>query len=115
MNGKLIKELAEEFECDKQTISKILKAANIDCHLNEKQKKSREVICLDKNDNYIASFNSLSDAARWIKEQTNSCAEVKHIVSNITRVLKNERKSAYSFHWKEVENQNRWIPFKSKE
>ena len=55
------------------------------------EKLEKPVDQFDKNGNYIRSFKSLDDAAKFLNK-TNS--------SNICKVCKGERKTAYGYIWK---------------
>lgn len=101
LSGKLVKELAQEFECSKDTISQALKLANVDSKINGKKNLRKSVIAIDKNNNIINSFTSYTDAAKWLyNNQYTTCTDWDNIAANIGRVVSGKRKTAYGLIWK---------------
>lgn len=113
LDGKLIKDLAEEFECCVDTISKAIVSAGLKSNNNGVQARSRKVIMIDKDtEESLQTFNSLSNAAQWLIDNGITSAQTKHIVSCISKVLKGERQTAYEYKWKEGPmDYNRRTPF----
>lgn len=111
LNGKLIKDLAQEFECCEDTIAKAVATAGLKTTINSNQKRSRKVLMLDKNtEEKIQSFDSLSDAAQWLLDNGKTTAQLKHIVSCISKVLNGERQTAYKYKW--VEDNMDYVRYK---
>lgn len=62
-----------------------------------KDNRKKSVICVEEE----ISFESRSEAARWILEQGYSSDEIKGINSNIGRAIRCSIR-AYGFHWNEI-------------
>lgn len=104
LSGKLIEELAEEFECCKDTIANALNLANIDTHLNAYKKSIKGIIAEDFSGNVIQVFSSHSEAAKWLQDNGYSKGTDRdNIVAAIGRVANGKRKSAYGMNWKNIE------------
>lgn len=104
LSGKLVKELAKEYECTTDTISKALKLANINSTKNGHQSIRKKVIGIDKQNNTIGPFNSYTEAAHWLYNNNYTvCNDWDNIVANIGRVVSGKRKTAYNFIWHKVE------------
>ena len=95
-----VKDVASYFNCDPATIRIRLKNNDINTSLIPKMYK--KVCQYDLNNNYIQSFESISAAASWLIENNFSKGQIKHIVSNISKNIRNieNRKQAYGFIWK---------------
>lgn len=63
-------------------------------------KRSFPIEQCDLDGNYIQSFNSCSEAARWLFENKYTSSTSGGIVTHITTVVKGKRKTAYGFIWK---------------
>lgn len=100
----IIKQVAEEFNCCIDIVSKIAKEngvilKQVNGGLNFLEKK-KEIYQFDKNKNFIQSFNSVADAAKWCYEN-NKCALLNSGVrSHIAEVANGKRNSAYGYLWK---------------
>ena len=100
----LIQELVDYFECDPQTIRKILSAAGEDTFENAKKKSSIAVKAIFPN-NSEKEFASYSDAARWlIDEKLTTATALPGVITNICRVVNGERKSYLKIRWCKVDN-----------
>lgn len=100
MSGKLINELAEEFECCIDTIRQALKLANIDTILNKNKKSKKEIIAKTITDIFVKSFASRKEAAEWlIKEGFTQSKDIDNIVATIGRAANGKRKTAYTLKW----------------
>ena len=62
-----------------------------------KDKRKTEVICLTTGE----VFDSLSDAARWVKENSNYKSDIKGMTSNISRAIKKQN-CAYGYKWDRI-------------
>lgn len=70
----------------------------------------QEVIMLDDNDNILQRFFSLSEGARWIKENTEyNKAEIRSMIGTIKRVIDTSKKS-YGYKWISVKEGQTTIP-----
>lgn len=102
-SGMLIKELAHYFECDQQTIRKVLVAAGEDTFQSEKKKYSIAVKAIFPEGNEKI-FNSYSDAARWlVEEKITTATAINGIITNICRAVNGERKSYLKIKWERFE------------
>lgn len=61
---------------------------------NLRDKRKTKIICLTTGQ----QFNSLSDAARWIKANSNYKTDIKGMTSNISRAIKKQT-NAYGYKW----------------
>ena len=100
LQGLTMKEISYLYGCDLKVVRNALNLANIDTLQNMTQKFSKGIAAYDKNHNLIASFDSESDAARWlIAEGIAQTDSVKTVGSVIGRVAKGQRKTAYKMLW----------------
>ena len=99
-----IKETAKILNIDAGHLSKILKENNIEVKTSQQvinEKYGRALLMLDKNsEKGIQSFISLADAARFIKNQTNSLADIRGMTVHIRQAAQGKRKTAYGYKWK---------------
>lgn len=103
LSGKLVKELAKEYECSIDTISKALKLANIDSTKNGYDNIRKKVIGIDEKNNKIGPFNSYKEAAYWLYNNGyTTCTDWDNISANIGRVVSGKRKTAYKFIWQKT-------------
>jgi group I intron endonuclease len=102
--GKLQKELAEEFECSIDTISKALFLSNLDPFENAKIKNSKPIMRLDKKTNEVLqTFSSRKEAAQWIIDnKLSKTADIDNIIGCIGRAANNIVKSSYGYKWKNL-------------
>lgn len=105
---KTVSETAKYFECDVDTIRKRLRNNDIDIptggniHSLKRNWKTRKIEQYNLNEEYIQSFESCLEAARWIFENGYSKGQLKSIVSNISKNCRGveNRKQAYQFIWR---------------
>lgn len=86
-------------QCDKNYLSIILKNNGIKVKTYQEVNKENFGQCInqyDLNNNYIQTFSTAKEAARFVRPNTNSLGGV---TSHITDVCKNKRKTAYGFKW----------------
>lgn len=103
LEGALVKEIAEEFECSVDTVSKALSLANIDSNANSRKKASKPVFMCETNGTIIKEFQSRAEAAIWLIEQGIAKTNDKdNVIAAIGRVVNGQRKSAYKKIWQEV-------------
>lgn len=93
-DGMLIKDIAKEVGHSPDTISLYLKKQNIDTQRN----KIKAVDQYDLNDNFIQSFNSAANAARYIYNL--KLAKSTSCIRHIKECCKEKIKKAYGFKWK---------------
>ena len=105
LSGKLIKQLAQEFECSTDAIHDILVRADIDPTTNGKQfnkdKYGQAVSCWDPvSHQLICTFKTTGEAIDWLIANKYTTAKNKNqIVGNIGRVIHQQRKTAFGFIW----------------
>ena len=97
--GSLIQEIAERYNCSTDTVTKAVRLANLDGGLNSRNRQKNAVAQYNKSGEYIQSFASHRDAARWLIEQ-GSKSNLTSLVTNIGRVVKGDRKTAEGYIWK---------------
>lgn len=99
-----LKKSAKILNIDAGHLSKILKENNIEVRSSKEvqnEEYGKEIAMIDLETNaIIKTFISLADAARYIKEQTNSTAEVRGMTVHIRQVAQGKRKTAYKYKWK---------------
>ena len=85
--------------CDRGYLSNILRQNNVDVLSSQEVNKKQFSRCVnqyDLNNEYIQSFSSVKDAARYVRPETKSLGGV---TAHITDVCKGKRKTAYGFKW----------------
>lgn len=103
LEGSLIKEIAKEFECSLDTVSKAINLANLNSITNLQQRFSKSVIMCDKNGKKIKQFQSLTEAANWlIAQKIAKTDNNKNVIAAIGRVVNGQRKTAYKMIWKAI-------------
>ena len=99
-----LKKSAKILNIDAGHLSKILKENNIEIKSSKEvqnEEYGKEIAMIDLETNaIIKTFISLADAARYIKEQTNSTAEIRGMTVHIRQVAQGKRKTAYKYKWK---------------
>lgn len=63
------------------------------------QSYSKKVNCYNKNGEFIQDFNSIAEAAKWIKKNNYSSSDLNGIAAHIGQCYNGKRKSAYKFLW----------------
>ena len=91
---KSVKGVARKFGCDAKTIRKWLKHYEIP-RTAQTSKLPRHVENLDTK----VIYESLLDAARFLKAETKSQANLKTIATNISRCASGKRKSCLGYSW----------------
>ena len=103
LSGKLIKELANEFECCEDTISKALKLANINTKQNSIKNTYKKLVAYDLNDNVIQEFESRKAAVLWLqKNNYTKATNIDNINAVIGRAANGKRATAYGMKWKNI-------------
>ena len=98
-NGMLIQEIAEKYGCSTDTVTKAVRLANLDGKINSLNRQKNVVAQYTKSGEYIQSFVSHREAARWLIEQ-GSKSNLTSLATNIGRVVKGVRKTAEGYVWK---------------
>ena len=104
LSGKLVCELAEEFNCCVDTVRLALFLANINPKENAIKKAKKKLVMKDKNGIVIQMFDSRTEAVKWLKDNyyTNKNNNSDSIIAAIGRVANGKRKSAYGFIWENI-------------
>lgn len=102
LDGRLVKELAEEFGCCTETICKVLKLEGFNPKENTIKSISKSLAAY-KNDQLIQEFSSRMEAVKWLQingytKSTNR----DNINAAIGRAANGQRKSAYGLQWKNL-------------
>lgn len=94
-------EVADEIGCCVDTVSFVGKKYNLKHKpRNNFVSLSKPVMQYDKNGNYIQSFDSYTDAARWLEDNCYVSGSLRGVASHIGEVCSGRRKTAYGFIWK---------------
>lgn len=103
LSGKLIQELAEEFECCVDTIRAALNLANIDTRLNADKRAKKSLVAKTMQNEVIQEFNSRKDAVKWLQENGYTKSDnMDNIIATIGRAANGKRKSAYGMKWENL-------------
>lgn len=106
-SNKLIYEIAEDFGISKDSVRHILEIKG--CSKEYRKQKQfqclrKAINCFDKEENYIKTYSSVSEAVRdLINNGIIKCKDYRQTRgsgSHITDVCKGKRKTAYGFIWK---------------
>ena len=92
-------ETADKLNCDRHHVSTILKENNISTLSGQEVSRIKNSICInqyDVNNQFLQSFSSIADAARFIKGKDFN----KGVIGHISDVCKGKRKTAYGYIWK---------------
>ena len=100
--GKLIKEIAEIFECDSDTVRKALLNSDIqDTRKNQYEKNKKAIAMLDKNNlNVIKNFSKIEEAAQYMLDNGIASGTLRSAAAAIGRVVNGQRASAYGYKWR---------------
>lgn len=104
LEGALVKEIAKEFECSVDTVSKALGLAGLDSNTNSHKRNCKPVLMCEDNGTVVKEFSSRAEAATWLIEQGIAKTNDKdNVTAAIGRVVNGQRKSAYKKLWREAE------------
>lgn len=100
-DGRRYQEVSDIVGCCYDTVRFVAKKYNIDYIAEPPTAK----LCIpveqyDLDGHYIQSFNSFSDAARWLFENKYTRSVGREANTHISAVLKGKQKTAYGFIWK---------------
>ena len=100
-NGMSIRDIANKFQCDTDTVSNAISKAGLNTNLNRNKKHSHMIQQLTLDGTIIQNFNSCREAARYIKEQNSQLTgSIKSIGNCISRVANGQQSQAYNYLWK---------------
>lgn len=97
-----IQTVAKELNICSKSVKKVLKERNIPIKSSTdvmKDKFGKPVNMYDKNGKFIQSFNTTSDAARFLIDNKYSNCKLSTIRYHISEVCSGKRKSAANFKW----------------
>ena len=98
--GRNCKETAERLSIDAGTVSKVVKALSGTEKLYKPRLNSRRVNMFDFDGNYVRTFSSTRDAARFVISEKNLNAKNENGYSrHICEVCKGKRKTANGYIW----------------
>ncbi len=97
--GKLIQEIANQYNCSTDTVTKAIHLAGLNGKDNALNRQKNTVSQYTKEGQYIQSFASQRDAARWLISQ-GSKSNITSLATNIGRVINGIRKTAEGYIWK---------------
>ena len=104
LSGKLIKELAEEFECCEDTISSALKLANIDSTANGRKSCYKRLVAKSLTGEIIKDFSSRVEAVKWLQsEGFTKSTNIDNITATIGRAANGKRATAYGMKWENLD------------
>ena len=112
LNGMLIGEIANKYNCCIDTVSDALKEANIDGTVNAKlRQKTIPIIQLTLDNCKVQEFHSCMEAAHWIfNNNFSNNTDLSGISSNILTVARSQnKKTAYGYKW-QLKNEKDNIP-----
>lgn len=98
--GMLVKDIACKHGCDTGTVIRALRSCGINSRTNSINIQKHKVNQYNKNNEFIQSFESHRDAARYLISQGHK-GSLTSIATNIGRVLKGQRKTAEGYIWKD--------------
>ena len=99
--GKTTKEIIALVGCCADVVHKVAKQSNSSLNTNNILEKNKIAVAqYDLNGNYIQSFDSYADAARWLYSQGKISKISSGVRSHIGEVCNGTRKSAYKYIWR---------------
>ena len=105
-NGMNIKEIAQKYYCDPETVSKALRKAGLDTFRGSKYNAHSNripILQFSMDENFLQEFDSIWTAAIWIIENhfttSTNRGQVSSNISGAARQI-GYRKSAYGFKWR---------------
>lgn len=99
--GFTTKEITALVGCCGDIVRKVANMSNIHITATNLWKESSiSVNQYDLNNNFIQSFNSYADAARWLEENGYVKGNLNSVRGKISEVCRGKRKTIYKFIWK---------------
>ena len=101
--GKLIKDIAADMHCCKDTVAQALALANIDSSTNQRKLASKGLIAKTKDGDIVEIFNSRKEAVLWLqKNNYTTSSDIDTITAVVGRAANGQRKTAYGFQWENL-------------
>lgn len=102
-NQYKVSEICELVGCCSDIVYFVAKKNNLQTNrTNLFLQNKKQVQQFDKQGNYLQSFESYADAARWLTENHYVKNNSSGVRGHISEVCKGKRKTAYQFIWKDV-------------
>ena len=98
-----LKKTAELCNCCTDSVRNILSQHQIQIRASSevsKQEYSKMINQYDLEGNYLITFPSYSDAARWLVDNNYAKGDIRGVFAHIRDCAKGKRKTAYKFIWK---------------
>lgn len=86
--------VAEKMNCDRETVSRVLKAHNVTIRSCDKRVKQ-----YDLANNYIRSFDSQTEAAQWVLDFVDNTLSLAAVKGGISGCCLKKRKKSYGYRW----------------
>ncbi len=99
LSGMEVKDIAEEICCDRGTVSDILVILGYNPRANCTKNRSRAVLQYDIGGKYLRTFQSLSDAARYLQTIDGLSCSISSATNKIGLVARGDRANAYGYRW----------------
>ena len=99
-DGMLAKEIAAKYGCDRDTVTRHLRAAGIDTKENETARKSVAINQYTKDGKYLRTHKSISAAARYVIDEDDLDRPEKGVANNIRESANGKRKNACGYSWR---------------
>ena len=106
--GKNSKEISAIIGCSSDVVYEVAKANNFSIsyqneYAKQLEQSKKRVAQYDLQGNFIQSFDSYADAARWLVENGKAKTLNGGVRGHIGDVCKGVRKSAYKYLWKDLD------------
>lgn len=95
-------EVAKKMNILPETVSRILKCKKISTLTSQEinaKKSSKPIQAFEINGNYLFSFSSINDAARFLIKNKLAKGAVNGVASHLKQAANGERKTAYKIKW----------------
>lgn len=105
-NEVTIVETAKHFNCHEDTISSILKKMNIKTRIFPHKgvcgncKKPKKISCFDLNGSIVSSFETVSEAGKWLFENKKCKTYNSGVRGHISSAANGKQPTAYGYIWK---------------
>ena len=96
-------EVSRQLGISKDSVYTVLKNRNIQIKTSQeinREKLSKTIHIFSLKDEYLKTFSSLADAAKYIIETQNKSGEIRGITVHIRQAAQGKRKTAYKYKWK---------------
>jgi len=94
-------QVAERLDISLGSVATILKSYNIETK-SSYDISIKQVFQYDISGTFIANFDSITDAAKWILEHNKSNGTIASVISDISKAVRKENNGAYGFLWTDI-------------